>query len=101
MMIHWTFGVRCSEFNVSPLAYERFEIRLPPTAEESRLHDRGRPHARTGHRSHNGRVQPDSWRAVDTAALSKAGTDHSHLAGEDGWSALRDGLHGGAVGRVP
>ena len=31
--------------------HERFEIRLPPVAEEPRLHRRGRAHAGAGHRS--------------------------------------------------
>src|SRR5205823_8980253 len=36
-----------------PPNYERFEIRLPPVAEEPRLHRRGRAHARAWHWGHH------------------------------------------------
>src|SRR6266704_2792991 len=38
------------------LNYERFEIRLPATAEESRFHRRGRAHARARHRGEHGHL---------------------------------------------
>src|SRR5438094_10137885 len=45
-----TFDVQCSVSDVCLRTYERPQIRLPPTAEESRLHRRGRAHARARHR---------------------------------------------------
>src|SRR5438445_251634 len=51
------------------LNYERFEIRLPPTAEEPRLHRRGRAHARARHRGHDGDLQRGLCRRVASVAV--------------------------------
>src|SRR5439155_26819906 len=51
--------------------HERPQIRLPPTAEESRLHRRGRAHARARHRGQHGAVQRGQWRSTAATAVSR------------------------------
>src|SRR3989442_15411483 len=63
------FDVQCSVFDVFSFGYEQPQIRLPPTAEEPRLHRRGRAHARARHRGHDGDLQRGLCRRVASVAV--------------------------------
>src|SRR5439155_15239942 len=76
-----TFGVQCSVFDVSLSNYERFEIRLPPVAEEPRLHCRRCAHARPRHRGEHRDLQPNQ-RIVAPAAAGE-GAEEADGAGSD------------------
>src|SRR5881392_2171739 len=52
--------------------YERPQIRLPPVAEEPRLHRRGRAHARAGHRGEHGDLQRGQRSVAAPTAVSGA-----------------------------
>src|SRR6185503_6804303 len=67
--------------------YERSSLRLPPIAEEPRVHRRGRAHARTRHRGEHGDLQRSRRHAIEVAAGPKAGTTLPHRARR---SARRD-----------
>src|SRR5438445_3516937 len=80
-----TFVICHSSFAVhrpSPIAhrlYERSSLRLPPTAEESRLHRRGRAHARAGHRGEHGDVQCAQCAVASRSPLSEFGATRARL----------------------
>src|SRR6266566_9601527 len=76
------FVIRISSFSSASSRrllpnYERFEIRLPPVAEEPRLHRRGGAHAGPGHwrehrylqRRQRGIAAPVALRAIRSAGL--------------------------------
>src|SRR5881396_3690199 len=62
--------------------HERFQIRLPPIAEEPRLHGRGRAHARAGHRGEHGHLYRRQCRLAESAALSRARACRDDLDGQ-------------------
>src|SRR5437762_1816202 len=55
-------------------SHERPQIRLPPVAEEPRLHRGGRAHARARHRREHGHIQCDRRGVVENAPGQKSRT---------------------------
>ena len=67
-------------FDVSPFIHERSSLRLPPIAEEPRLHLRGRAHACSRHRGEHGDLptpgcNPPACSARENAAGACSGPD--------------------------
>src|SRR6266480_2978161 len=73
--------------------YEGFEIRLPPTAEEPRIHRRGCAHPWAWDWSGDGHVRPHSGGSAVATALCQTGPARSRVAGQNRRSGLPGGMH--------